>query len=354
MLNRRRFLKTAAAVSGSVALSRFMIPGKHAAATQAQPRMIPTPLRRPDEVPPARIAFVKTQDRAAGVTRALDLLGINPVQDKRVLLKPNWNTSDPCPGSTHNDTLRALVQTLHGMGAGHITVGDRSYEGAHSVMTKFGIYDMAEELGFETISFNDLPADATNWEWVQPEDSHWQRGFLVARPVVEAESVITTCCLKTHGYGGHYTMSLKNSVGVLPKSGPCGDVVVRLMDELHGSPYQRHMIAETNLAYTPDLIVLDGVEAFTSGGPMTGTRVTSEVVLAGTDRVAIDAVGVAILRYFGTTDVVRAGRIFETEQIARAAALGIGVDRPEKIELVTDDPDSAAYADMIGDILAAG
>ena len=41
------------------------------------------------------------------------------------------------------------------------------------------------------------------------------------------------------------------------------------------------------------------------------------MVLAGTDRVALDAVGVAILRMFGTTREVSRGRVFEQEQIAR-------------------------------------
>ena len=82
--------------------------------------------------------------------------------------------------------------------------------------------------------------------------------------------------------------------------------------------------------------------------------VDSQVILAGTDRVAVDAVGVAILRYFGTTAEVERGRIFEQEQIARAVELGLGVNGPDQIELVTDDPDSAAYAEEIRAVLWAG
>jgi len=67
--------------------------------------------------------------------------------------------------------------------------------------------------------------------------------------------------------------------------------------------------------------------------------------------VAVDAVGVAILRYFGTTPAVSRGTIFQQEQIARAVELGLGVDDPQKIELITDDPDSAAYATQIQEIL---
>ena len=144
-------------------------------------------------------------------------------------------------------------------------------------------------------------------------------------------------------------MSLKNSVGLAAKRLP-GDSW-NYMRELHRSTDQRRMIAEINAEYAPDLVLLDGVEAFVDGGPHEGRLVESEVVLASSDRVALDAVGVAILRYFGTTPEVRRGRIFEQEQIARAVDLGLGVSGPEGIELITDDAESRAYAELIGEVL---
>ena len=299
----------------------------------------------------AQVAFVKTNDRAAGVEKALALLELSSMEGKDLFLKPNFNSADAPPGSTHDDTLSALVRALQALGAGQITVGDRSGMGdTRSVMQQKGIFRMADELGFETMVFDDLDADG--WETMQIPRSHWQKGFAVARPVLEADGVVQTCCLKTHRFGGHFTLSLKNSVGLVAKSVP-GDSY-NYMGELHSSPHQRRMIAEVNAAYQPDLILLDGVEAFVDGGPDRGTRVDSQVILAGTDRVAIDAVGVAILRYFGTTPDVSRGPIFGQEQIARAVELGLGVESPEQIELITDDPDSETYAAEIHEILMQG
>ena len=147
-------------------------------------------------------------------------------------------------------------------------------------------------------------------------------------------------------------MSLKNAVGLVAKRVP-GESH-DYMRELHSSPNQRRMIAEINAAYQPKLILLDGVEAFVDGGPDQGKRVDAEVILAGTDPVAIDAVGVAILRHFGTTPAVSKGAIFQQEQIAQAVALGLGADGPDSIELITDNPDSKAYAAEIQQILAQG
>jgi len=79
-----------------------------------------------------------------------------------------------------------------------------------------------------------------------------------------------------------------------------------------------------------------------------------ELYWLGGDRVAIDAVGVAILRSLGTTAEVSGGKIFEQAQIARAAELGLGVKSPDQIQLVTDDPESEDLASKIRDILLQG
>ena len=310
-----------------------------------------TPTSTPEETEElvtSKVAFIKTGDRSEGVRKAIDLLGINPVEGKNVFLKPNFNSADAPPGSTHPDVLRSLVLKLKEMGARKISVGDRSGMGlTRRVMQKLGVFELAEELDFDVIDFDELEAD--DWVTITPPDSHWKQGFPLARPCLQAEALVSTCCLKTHQYGGHFTMSLKNSVGMVASLVPGGDH--NYMDELHGSARQRSMIASINTAYSPSLIVLDGVEAFTTGGPATGRRATPEVMLAGTDRIAIDAVGVAILRYFGTTKQVSQGPIFRQEQISRAVELGLGVDSPDNIEFITEDSDSAAFAEEIQQIL---
>lgn len=88
-------------------------------------------------------------------------------------------------------------------------------------------------------------------------------------------------------------MSLKNSIGMVAKRVP--GIMYDYMWELHSSPYQRLMIAEVNRFYKTDLIVMDAVKAFVNGGPERGKIVEPNLLLASKDRVAIDAVGVAIL-----------------------------------------------------------
>jgi uncharacterized protein (DUF362 family) len=125
------------------------------------------------------------------------------------------------------------------------------------------------------------------------------------------------------------------------------------MRELHSSPDQRKMIAEINYGFRPALVILDGLEAFVDGGPMTGPRKTASVFLAGTDRVAVDAVGLAILRDLGSNDAIMKTPIFAQGQIARAAELGLGAASAADIVIETGDKASESYADKLRRILYA-
>jgi uncharacterized protein (DUF362 family) len=296
----------------------------------------------------SQVAFVGTEDRKSGVSLSIKTLGINPVKNKDVLIKPNFNTADPTPGSTHNDTLVALVETVWEMGAKSVRLGERSYPRTRSVMEQKGILPLMEGLDVEIIDFDDL--DSKDWVKVTPEDSHWQDGFRVARPILEAECLVSTCCLKTHQFGGVFTMSLKLHVGVVPT----GRHGYPYMSELHGSPHQRKLIAELNAPFNPDLVVLDGIVAFVDGGPATGTRAKGNAFLASTDRVAIDAAGLAILKSLGSNAQIMNTKIFDQEQIARAVEIGLGAASPSEIEIIAANAESQNYRDRVVEILNKG
>jgi uncharacterized protein (DUF362 family) len=327
-VSRRDFLKYTGAAGGALCL------GMNGGVTMASSA--------------SRVALLKTDDRKNGVKTSLKVLQINPVKGKDVLIKPNFNTADITPGSTHNDTLVALVEEVWGMEAKSISLGERSYPPTREVMEKKQILQILDRLNVKIINFDDL--DKKDWVLFKPKGSHWPNGFRIARPILETECLISTCCLKTHQYGGIFTMSLKLHVGVVPtlRHG------YEHMRELHGSSHQRKMIAEINEPFKPALIVLDGVDAFVDEGPMTGKLAKGEVFLASTDRVAIDAVGVAILKFLGSNESIMKLRIFEQEQIARAVELGLGASSPSEIDLVAADEKSRVYRDQVLEILKKG
>jgi len=291
----------------------------------------------------SKVAVVYTDNREEGTYQVIDLLGINPVKGKNVVLKPNFNTADPPPASTSMVVLKSIITKLYDMGAKTITVAERSGPvDTLDCMKQKGLFELAEELKFEVVNLAEVPLE--DYVHIVPNDSHWKNGFLFAKIYQDAECIVETCCLKTHQYGGQFTFSLKNATGLVPKRNLDGKAYMR---ELHSSPHQRKMIAEINTAFTPDLIVMDGVSAFVDGGPAKGTMKEAKVVLASTDRIAIDAVGVAILRILGTTPEVSRGNIFQQEQIARAVELRLGVQTAAEIELVASSKEANELAEKI-------
>ena len=295
-----------------------------------------------------RVALCKTDKRREGTRDSLRALGVNPVKGKDVLIKPNFNTADPAPASTDNQTLVALIEQIWEMGAKSISLGERSWLPTQEALIQKGILPVLWKWNVRVIDFDGL--QEKDWVHLQSSDMHWKRGFRVARPILETECLVSTCCLKTHQHGGVFTLSLKLHVGVVPTFRNGFDY----MRELHHSRDQRKMIAEINEPFSPSLILLDGVEAFVTGGPTTGKRVRTNLFLASTDRVAIDAVGVAILKSVGTTEEIMGPKIFEQEQIARAAELGIGVVSPSEIEIVAADEESQPDRDRVRNFLSKG
>ncbi|MHA1550855.1 MAG: DUF362 domain-containing protein [Candidatus Heimdallarchaeaceae archaeon] len=291
----------------------------------------------------SKVSLVINQNREEATVQVIDLLGENRIEGKNVVLKPNFNTSDPAPGSSDIGTIKSLILKLREMGAKSITLAERSGpEDTRMCMEKKGIFELAKELDFQVINLAEVGVE--EYVLVRPEDSYWKDGFLFAKIYQNAECIVETCCLKTHQYGGHFTLSLKNAVGLVPKRDLNGNSYMR---EMHSSPNTRKLIADINSAFSPDLIVLDGVTVFVDGGPAIGTRKEANVMLASKDRIAIDAVGVAILRILGTTTEVNRASIFEQEQIARAVELNLGVATPNEIEIITDSEKAEKLAEQI-------
>lgn len=349
--SRRQLLRLAGLAAGSTAFSVAC----NAATTPTEPtpsQASPASVKQSPATAKSgvsRVVLVRSEDRVAGTRKAIDLLQPEGISGQTVFLKPNYNTADPAPAATDTALLEALVQELQNAKAGQITIGDRSgMANTREAMQTKGVFQLADRYGLKAIVLDELKKG--DWQYFPAEGTHWSKGFAIARPALDAGAVINTCCLKTHRFGGHFTLSLKNTVGLIAKYVP-GDPY-NYMGELHSSPHQRLMIAEANKAYNPALVLLDGVEAFINGGPESGGTAKPGVILAGTDRVAVDVVAIGILRSLGTTSAVAQGSVWQLEQIRRAIELGLGAGSNEQIEIVTADSSSQTMADRIRRLIA--
>ena len=289
----------------------------------------------------SKVFLVSTSDRKLGARRCLDYIGVLDYSGKQVYVKPNFNTADPAPGSTHNDTLDVLLAAVRSANPKKIILGERSGPAqVADVFKQKGIAALCKKYEAEFLNLEELPAE--KWVKIEREGLHWPgSSFKVPLALLESDAVVAACCLKTHGFGGVYSNALKLAVGLVPKD----------YQTLHITPHMRKMIAEINIAYTPDFILSDAVEVFTDGGPAVGKRLRADVTMISRDRIALDAVGLALLKSLGSNRQIMDTPIFAQEQIARAVELGIGVPSPDLIELVTDDAAGEQAAARIREFL---
>ena len=295
-----------------------------------------------------KVFLIKTKDRNSGINKLMDHFNLDEFSGDKVAIKANFNSADPFPASTHIDTLHSIIHKLNKTGIGGLILAERSGMGkTRSVLEEMGVFELSDELGFEVVVLDE--EDKNRWVKIEKDGTHWVRGFYIPKLFLESDRVIQTCCLKTHRFGGHFTLSLKNSVGIVAKKFSGGSY--NYMSELHASPYQRFMIAEINKYYNVDLVVMDALKAFITQGPEQGKVVEPNFILAGDDRVAMDAVGVAILRNYGVKTCINKGRIFELDQLQRAVELGIGVKSAQEIELIPLNDESHVDAERIMKVL---
>jgi uncharacterized protein (DUF362 family) len=294
------------------------------------------------------VFMVKTDKRTEGIETLLENYDLTGFQGKNIALKANFNSADPFPASSHPETVQTLVKSIKNHGPSNIILAERSGMGnTREVLEKMKIMELGKKENFDVRILDE--EDIDEWLKIDKEGTHWLRGFYISKIFTDADKVVQTCCLKAHRFGGHFTLSLKNSVGIVAKKVPGG--VYNYMGELHISPYQRSMIAEINKYYNVDLVLMDGMKAFVDKGPEQGQVVEPNLIMMSDDRVAIDAVGVAILRHYGTTRDISKGNIFELEQIRRAAELDIGINSADKIKIVGLNPESEAIAGELEQIL---
>ena len=281
--------------------------------------VIGEPQRQPEQVreekKQEKVAVAYAETPALGIQEVVARTGdfdfIKPGQ--KVLVKPNVNSDDPSPGTTHHEALAEVVRLAKAKGA-YVIVGDRSNPmfGTISAMKKTGMYEAAKKAGADEI----LGFEDGEWMRVKPEGAkNWTAGFRVPKLLSEVDHVISLPVLHTHSMTG-YSLALKNLVGLIH---PADRMI------FHASSKTQEMIAEISLAVKPSITIIDGTKAFISGGPMKGTAANTKVYLASKDVLMAEVFGVELLRKHGAD----LDSPWESDQVKRALELGLGFEREE-------------------------
>ena len=288
----------------------------------------------------ALVAVVHGQDPDDMLRAGLDLIGGAgrlSLRGQRVLIKPNVVNGEPPPTTTSPRVVGAVARLARTEGARETIVADSSgiirFPTADN-LTATGIRAAAEAEGARVLALEEEP-----WVRVEPAAASTLPHFYVSRPVYEADVFINVPVVKTHRFA-HYSCSLKNLVGIThPRYRPS-------VSFLAGNWHER--IAELNLAVHPRITIADATTVMIAGGPTGGTPQRADLLLLSGDRVALDAVALALIRAFGAWPRVAGHALWEERQLKKAVKLGLGARGAGEMELL---PRSVAGRDASFDRL---
>jgi len=272
----------------------------------------------------AQVSIVKTKPQAEypqirqAVQQSLDLIGgirdvVKP--DDLVLINPSW-VAPPVEREagciTIPEVTRAVADIVMDIGARPV-IAESSAIGVDSekVIRQSG-YSELRELGYEVIDLKSLKTtvempveNAKVFESIQTWDL-----------VQQADVIISVPKLKTHDQT-EMTCSIKKLKGLLTDKNK---------KAMHRQGLFEGVI-DLLAAVRPRLAVVDAIVCQEGVGPVFGKPVEMNLVLAGKDLVAVDAVCARLIGYHPR----------ETLLTVNAAARGLGVMNSEQIEVVGEE-----------------
>ena len=276
------------------------------------------------------VGIVRKKDIIQSVKTAVGLAGgMNIQKNSTVLIRPNANTADYPPGSTNPEVLIGAIRAVKEHDPAKIIVAEKSMTTLDTikVMKYLGLYQAAESEGVdEIVSFDD-----SEWKKMRHKDAKsWPHGFYVPEILDTIDYMIALPIVKTH-WTALFTMGLKSQISITSdrdrRQLPHG----QNDDELFGN-----MLAEANLVHKPDFYISDATKCFVTDGPNVGTLREPSLVIATSDVIANDVVGLALLKTLGTIDEIQNRSVWEQPQIRRAVELGLGVKSRNDIQIKSD------------------
>ncbi len=251
------------------------------------------------------VAIVRRPQLKEMLQRAVELAGGMSIEaGDTVLIKPNQNSDDPFPATSNPATVAALVEYVKRFEPARIVVADASFVAflpTLETMRKTGVLQAAQEAGAEVLAIED-----GDFVTVLPEEARYLEPVAIAKIFLDADYVISQPVVKTHKYAV-FSMSLKNTIGVVKTEDR------PLMHHVPDDDF-RKMVAELNLIRPVDFVLLDGQKAMVTGGPFRGVVTEANLLIASKDQVAVDVVGLAVLKHLGTTERIRKASVWATRR----------------------------------------
>ncbi len=234
----------------------------------------------------SRVARVQFVDYDRSIPKALELIGAPErlPQEGLIILKPNLTNSSPPPVTTSVRAIEAMYEYCRARTKARIIIAEGAGSGrTHDVYAALGYTELAKRLGIELVDFN----TAETVKLANPDALHLKTFHL---PKIAREAfIISVPVLKDHSFT-KTTISMKNMFGLAPAKHYAGGWNKA---KLH-SPSTDDSVVDVCLYKRPDLSVVDASVAL-KGSHLSGRKKSINLILAGFDPVAVDAVGSELL-----------------------------------------------------------
>jgi len=230
----------------------------------------------------SKVAVVKGTNPVETTVKALETIrsDVNSVLSgkKPILIKPNYiNSKHPSTGiTTDGRVVEGIVKFLKEHEIKEIIIGEGSGHGdTFQAFKVAGVDAVAERWGVKLVDLN-----KDEFVEVYPPNPLSLKKVRVAKTALES-TIISVPKLKPHRIAT-VTLSLKNMMGALTSKGT--------MHKGKLSP----KIADLASILKPSIAVIDGMIAG-EGHETSGNPIEMNLVIAGTDPVAVDAIGAAVM-----------------------------------------------------------
>ena len=207
------------------------------------------------------------------------------------MLKPNAGRVAPPHSGTTTDArvVQAAIDAFVEMGA-EVSIGESPILGVDALeaLTVAGIRDVAEAGGCRL-----LDLDARRYQSVPVPDGAAIQSLKVCREVLAHELVVSMPVMKTHMHTG-VSLSVKNMKGCLWGRSKVAFHMLPPVENSEEKPIDI-AIADMSGVLRPHLAIIDGTVGMEGLGPSAGEPKRLDVVVAGTDPFAADAVACALM-----------------------------------------------------------
>jgi uncharacterized protein (DUF362 family) len=227
----------------------------------------------------------------ANTRAALGQIDLSPADGKRVLLKPNVGRVAP-PGTgitTHPQVVAAAIDAFRGAGA-QVAVGESPILGVkvEEAFEAAGITSITNERDCPMIDM-----DVRRYVEVPVADGVAIDSLRVCPEAGEFDFVVSIPVMKMHMHTG-VTLAVKNMKGCLWRR---QKVQLHMLEPVEGNDDKPIDIAIADLSSVlcPDLSIIDGTVGMEGLGPGAGEAKPLDVVVAGADAFAADAVACQLM-----------------------------------------------------------